>query len=161
MAPTNPKRLQVADRFVTVLEDIRAGSNYFYTPTQVVRRHISDREAQSASPNPVYMVFTMGGEGGSIVISGVPDGYDETFFIVIKGIIHNYSDPVQAVELCVRDVRKAINDDSKTGTSGALGDGSLTVQVRIDTPPEMEYYDDFGVFFQEFRIQIEGDFGEL
>lgn len=162
MAPTNPKRLRVADRFVTVLEDIRAGDDYFYTPTQVIRRELHEREAQNASPNPIYQVFTAGGDDSSVEISGVPDGYDEIFNILVVGTIHNYSDPVAAVEKCIRDVRKAINDDTKIGTSGALGDGSLTVQVRIKESPDIPTpVNDCGLFIQVFRIQISGDFGEL
>jgi len=159
MAPSaNPLRLQVADRFATVLEAITAGDSYFYTPHLVSKFPV---EYELAKYGPLYQVFP-GEEAGRIEITG-RENYDETFYISIIGIVHDTSDLVSKLEKAVRDIRKAIDLDSKSETAGTLG--VLTVQVRVDESPIMEYFAEekngFGQFDQKFRVQITGDFGDL
>ena len=85
--------------------------------------------------------------------------YDETFHIAINGVVYDAEDPVSKVEKAIRDIRKAINDDSVDFSAGTLG--SLCVQVRIDKPPEIEYFENFAFFEQLFRNHISGNFGDL
>jgi len=156
--PNDPLRLQVADRFKTVLAAITAGSSYFYTPHKVSKFPL---EYEIAKYGPLYQVFP-GEEPGAAKIIG-RESYDETFYISVIGIVHDHSDLVSKMEKAVRDVRYAIDLDSKSAMAGTLG--VLCVQVRIDESPVMEYFaeerDGFGQFDQKFRIQITGDFGDL
>ena len=52
--------------------------------------------------------------------------------------MHDRSDLVSKIEKAVRDVRRAIDQDSKSGAAGTLG--VLAIQVRIDESPMMEYF---------------------
>lgn len=151
--PTDPKRLQVADRYETVLNAIEAGDNYFFTPHEVAKRLL---EYENAKHGPLYMVLSE--SEGNIVFSG-HELFDETFYISVHGIVHDRDDLVTAVEKAICDVRLAINEDSKGTTGSSLG--VMCEQVRIDEPPEIDYWDDFAFFRQRFRNQISGDFGEL
>jgi hypothetical protein len=153
MPPTDPKRLQVADRFETVINAITAGDNYFFTPHKVAKKLL---EYGDAKYGPLYMILD--DSGGEIVFSG-HELFDETFYISVHGIVHDRDDLVTAVEKAVRDVRRAVNEDSKSTASGSLM--NITEQVRIDEPPELDYFEDFAFFRQRFRNQISGDFGEL
>lgn len=153
MAPADPKRLQVADRFETVLNAITAGENYFYAPHKVAKKLL---DYELAKYGPIYMVLSE--SEGNIVFSG-HELFDETFHISVHGVVHERDDLVEKVEKAIRDVRYAIDQDSKTVSSGTLM--TLCEQVRIDEPPEVDYWEDFAFFRQRFRNQISGDFGEL
>lgn len=158
MAPSDPLRLQVADRFVTVLNSIEAGDNYFYKPFKVAKIPIPFEDAKNG---PLYMVFT-GEEPGTIEFAGT-DLYNETFIISVQGIIHDRTDLVSRLERAIRDIRKAINGDTKSGSAGTLG--VLTDECIPPESPEIAYFskerDDFAVFEQKYRVLINGDFGEL
>jgi hypothetical protein len=153
MPPTDPKRLQVADRYETVLNAITASNDYFFTPHEVAKKLL---EYENAKHGPLYMVLSE--SEGNIGFSG-HELFDETFYISVHGIVHDRDDLVTKVEKAVRDVRRAINEDSKSTAAGTLM--NLCEQVRIDEPPEIDYWDDFAFFRQRFRNQISGDFGEL
>ena len=153
--PAVPKRLQVIDRLVAVLTAITAGADYFYKPAEVLKRLVAIDEC---SGFPVYMVFPV--SGGPIDFSGAPDEYDEDMEILIKGYAKDTLDPVTEVERCLRDVRRAINEDSKSGVAGTLG--VLAVETRIEASPETEFsIDGFGGFDQRIRVKITGTFGEI
>lgn len=158
MPPTDPLRLQVADRFVTVLNAIEAGDDYFYKPHKVAKIPI---DYENAKNGPLYMIFT-GEEPGTIEFAGT-DLYDESFFITVQGIVHDRTDLVSKVEKAIRDVRRAINEDSKSGVSSTLG--TLADETISTESPEIAYFsaerDDFALFEQKFRVLISGDFGEL
>ena len=162
-SPANPKRLQVVDRVVVVLSAITAGANYFYTPCLPVRkRFVHWAEASGLNPdNPFYMVFSA--TGGKVELGGAPDLYDEDFYISIKGYVKDHVDTETKKERAIRDIRKAINDDSKSGVAGSLG--TLCIEVAIEEPPETDNgylsLEGFGFFDQRIRIRIDGDFGEL
>lgn len=153
MPPADPKRLQVADRYETVLNTIEAGDNYFFTPHEVAKKLLDYEDAKNG---PLYMVLSE--SEGNIEFSG-HELFDETFHISVHGIVHDRNDLVAKVEKAIRDIRKAINDDSKSSAADSLM--NLCEQVRIDDPPEVDYFEDFGFFRQRFRNQISGDFGEL
>lgn len=153
--PAIPLRLQILDRLVAVLTAIVAGTDYFYTPIDVVKRLLAIDEC---SAFPTYMVFPV--SGGPIELSGAPDEYDEDMEILIKGYVKDTLDPVTMAERCLRDVRRAINEDSISGDAGTLG--VLAVETRIEASPEMEFsIDGFGAFDQRIRVKITGAFGEI
>jgi hypothetical protein len=153
--PAIPLRLKILDRLVAVLTGIVTGADYFYTPAEVLKRLVAIDEC---SGFPVYMVFPV--PGGPIEHSGAPDGYDEDMEILIKGYVKDTLDPVTKAERCLRDVRRAINEDSKSGVAGTLG--VLAVETRIEASPETEFsIDGFGGFDQRIRVKITGTFGTL
>jgi hypothetical protein len=155
----NPLRLQVIDRIVTVLTAITTGSDYFFTPGKVAKRFMHESEI---SAYPCYMV-SAGDQGGPIEMEGAPDAYEEIFYVSIKGVIKDSTDTVTKCEQALRDIRKAINTDSKLQTAGALG--TLTDEVLAVQGPDMDdgylSLQGFGFFDQKFRVRTHGDFGEL
>jgi len=160
MAPTNPLTQQIIERVITVLEAITAGDNFFYTPYAVIKRYVHWREAKLTATKPLYMVFR--DSGGVITYIG-ENNYCADYFINIKGYVQDPSDTVTKLERAIRDVCKAINDDSKGESAGALG--ALTAAVTIEEPPETDNgylsLEGFGFFDQRIRIRIDGEFGEL
>lgn len=157
MPPAASLRLQVINRIVAVLQAIVAGGNYFYTPGAVTKKYLTESELKAF---PTYMVFAS--TGGSIEIVST-NLYDETFIVSIKGWIQDQADTVTKVENAVRDIRRAINEDSKSGVAGSLS--TLAVEVRIEEPPDTDdgYWSvaNLGWFDQRIRVTISGDFGEL
>jgi hypothetical protein len=151
------KRLQVINRIVSVLQGILAGSDFWYTPGEVAKRF---KHWSECTKFPTYMVFSS--SGGEIAYAGEMQ-YDETFYVSVKGIVQDNLDTVTKLERSIRDIRKAINDDSISPNAGTLG--ALAVQVRIDEPPETDdgylSLEGFGFFDQKIRCVISGDFGEL
>ncbi len=158
MAPAaESKRLQVLNRIIAVLQAILAGDDFWYTPGEVVKRF---KHWSECTKFPTYMVFSS--TGGEIVYAGEQQ-YDEAFYVSVKGIVQDNLDTVTKLERSIRDIRKAINDDSLSPDPGTLG--ALAVQVRIDEPPETDdgylSLEGFGFFDQKIRCVISGDFGEL
>lgn len=160
MAPTNPLTQQIIERVVTVLAAITTGSNYFYTPADVIKRYVHWREAGLSPDNPLYMVFR--DSGGVITYIG-ENNYCADYFINVKGYVQDNSDTVTKLERAIRDVCKAINDDSKGESAGTLG--ALAAAVTIEEPPETDNgylsLEGIGFFDQRIRVRIDGEFGEL
>ena len=158
-SPTNPIRLQVIDRVVTVLGAITAGADYFFTPGRVYKRWVHLDEINAF---PCYMV-TASDKGGPIDTSGAPHVYEETFYISIKGVIKDSNDTVTKCEQALRDIRYAINTDSKSGVAGSLG--ALTDSIKCTEGPDMDdgylSLEGYGFFDQRVEVKIHGDFGEL
>jgi len=161
MAPADPKRLKVADRFVTILKNITADDNYFFTPIEVVKHYVFPEGAACIQNKPIYSVYPEGSEGSVKVETG--GIYDEIYPLVVHGIVENPVDTVGDLEKAVRDVRKAIQADSRDESSGALGD--LCINVSITSPPETDGGVFSGIgrgyFSQEFMIHISGSITEL
>ena len=159
MAPTAPIRVTVINRILTVLGAISAGDTYFYTPHKTVE----DSEGVDfalAKNGPLYILFL--GEGESAIDVVGRETYDETFYPIIRGVVHARSGIITKMLKSNKDVRKAIDTDSKSGAAGSLG--ALCVQVRIDESPEWFYFEDsmeFAGFDQRIRVQITGDLGDL
>lgn len=152
--PAAPLRLQIVDRIVTVLAAITAGASYFYKPAQVLKRLVA---IEDCSGWPTLMVFPV--SGGPIESIG-PDRYDEAMEVLIKGYVKDDADPVTVLERCLRDVRKAINDDARSGAAGSLG--VLATNFEFPSSPEVEFsIDGFGGFDQRLRMTITGAFGVL
>jgi len=157
-APTNPLRLKTIDRVVAVLAAIVAGDDYFFTPFEVAKRFKHWNECRGF---PTYMVFT--DSGGNVDLSGAPDIYDEDFYINVKGYVQDNVDTVTKLEQAIRDVRKAINEDSKSMAAGSLG--AIAVEIRIEKSPDTDNgylsLEGFGFFDQQIRVKISGGYGEL
>ncbi len=156
-----PLRLQVINRIVTVLSAITAGTDYWFTPAKVAKKFLTPEEAMGF---PCYMVMA-GEKGNRIEHQGAPNVYDEWFTVSVKGIIKNSSDTVTESEKALRDIRKAINADSISGTAGTLGNLSGVIEVRIDQGPDMDdgswSINGYGFFDQPITVHISGDYGEL
>jgi hypothetical protein len=153
--PNSPYRLQILDRFVTVLKAVTGGDNYFYTPAEVTHNFAHWAEVKSY---PAYLVYT--GESEEAEIAGT-SLYNETFFITVEGWISDATDPVRRLELCLRDVRKAINEDSKSSATGSLG--QMTDETMVSDLQAISFKTDspLASFQQRFRVRVTGDFGEL
>jgi len=160
LAPTNPLTQQVIERVITVLEDITAGDDFFYTPFAVIKRYVHWREARFTATKPLYMVFR---DSGGVITAIGENLYCEDYFINIKGYVQDPSDTVTKLERAIRDIKKVINDDSKGETVGTLG--TLAAAVTIEEPPETDNgylsLEGIGFFDQRIRVRIDGDFGEL
>lgn len=161
MAPsTNPLTQQVIERVVTVLAAITTGSSYFYTPYAVIKRYVHWNEATLRVSRPLYMVFI--DSGGAINYIG-ENNYEDDWYLNVKGYVKDPSDTVTPLVRSIRDVQKAINDDSKGEGAGSLG--AITAAVTIEEPPETDngYLSlvGFGFFDQRIRIRTDGEFGEL
>lgn len=160
MPPVDPLSLKVIDRVVVVLKAITAGSDFFFTPYDVIKKFVHWEEANVKAGKPLYMVFR--DSGGMIEFAGT-DLYDEHFYLNVKGYVKDNSDTVTPLERAIRDIRKAINDDSKSAAAGSLG--ALGIQTIFEEPPETDNgylsVEGFGFFDQRVKIITSGDFGEL
>jgi len=160
----NPLRLQVRDRIITVLKAIVTGSDFFYTPAYVETRFVHWTEARGF---PTYSVFP--DSGGSLELAGAagPESiYDEIYYLNAKIIVQDNVDAGAVLEKCLRDVRKAINDDSISASAGSLRNMSGVVEIRIEDGVETDngYLSiDGGFAFaeQRIRVRISGKYGEL
>ena len=160
MAPTNPLSQQCIDRIVVVLAAITAGDNFFYTPFDVIKEYMIWREAKLTADKPLYMVARA--SGGVITQIG-EHLYEMEFYVSVQGYVQDPSDAVTRLCRAIRDIQKAINDDSKSEVAGTLGE--LSAAVTMEESPETDngYFspEDVGWFDQRIRIRIDGDFGEL
>ena len=155
---TNPLRLQVIDRIVTVLAAITTGSSYWYTPKKVSKGLLNDNQIPGY---PCYMV-TDGEKGGPIKPVGLPYHHDEIFNVSIHSIIKSSSDTVSMNIKALADVRKAIHADSISGAAGSLG--VIAVSVWFVEGPDMDdgvLLKNYGYFVQNVQVTINGEFGEL
>ena len=152
----DPKRIQVRDRFIEVLDNIRAGDGYYYTPDLVTRIIVDWSKGPGKKRLTAYP-----DEGGAIVNHS--GAVDETFYMMVHGIVENYDDPHEVAERVLMDIRKAIDADAKNPNAGYLG--GICLQVVMDESANMfvEMADIVRVLFtQRFRCQITGaDFAGL
>lgn len=160
MAPTDPLSQQTIERVITVLEDIRAGDDFFYTPFDVIKRYVHWREAKFTPVKPLYMVFR---DSGGVITQIGENLYECEWFLNVKGYVQDKRDTVTKLERAIRDICKAINDDSKLETAGSLG--SICAALTIEEPPETDNgylsLEGIGFFDQRIRVRNDGDFGEL
>jgi hypothetical protein len=159
--PTDPKSLQVIDRVVEVLKGIVGGGpDYFYTPDVLkgFRMHTS------VTKFPCYMV----------ALEGMPErprptldsNYFQTVAVSIKAWVDlEQGESVTKLMRCLRDVQKAINEDTKPG-AGPLSLGVICCQCNVDTAEADSGFmavegRGFGYFDQRVVAVVEGDWGEL
>lgn len=150
---TNPKRLQVIDRIVTVLKTVAAGSTYWYIPFAVLKRSITLEELRGY---PTYVVLPA--DGGTYEFLQDQE-FDEEFYVTVTGIVRDMADIDTYLEKCISDVRRAVNTDSINTASGSLG--TLANDVWIDSPPMFDYFGEIAMFEQRFKIKISGTYTEI
>jgi len=158
-APTSPLRLQVIDRVLAVLKEINAGTSFFYTPYEVVKRLKNFNECGGF---PTYMVF-FGSASGSPE-AHLDNEYVETLTLSIQGWVDmELGEPQTKLCKCIRDVQKAINDDSKSTVTGSLG--QLTSGMcdigSVETDNGGFSLQGFAFFEQQVSVKLVGDWGEL
>jgi hypothetical protein len=158
----NPLRLQIIDRVVTVLSAITAGTDYWHTPNQVIKRYVPPEETQCEI---TYMVMAGKGEGGIVLAGAAGDDteYHEDVFISIMGTVRSDSDTASMVSKCIRDIRKAIDADSRSGVAGTLG--ALAVEARMEKAPITDngWFEkmNYAQFEITLRVTTEGTYSEL
>jgi hypothetical protein len=151
--PTDGKRLKAINRIITLLRQIKAGSDFFYTPYAVVRCWLMPEECKGF---PTYGVFA--GSGGNTLlqaITGTPNIFDHDFFIIVRGYIHDTEDTVSKEEHSIHDIITAINEDVEDmATTGSLG--RICDKVLIEDAPETD--DGWGgmanIGFIEQRVHV-------
>ena len=151
-----PKRIQVRDRFITVLESMRAEDGYCYTPDLVTKSPIE----YAKNPGKIRLIAYTD-EGGEIINHS--GAVDETFYVAVEGYIENLSDPNLVAERVLQDIRKVIDADAKNPSAGYLGGLCLQVvmdeSVNVDNEMATERINRFN---QRFRCMITGaDFSGL
>lgn len=159
--PSDPLRLKVINRLVDVLKNIEEGTDYFYTPHKVAKGFIAEPPGY-----PIYMVTSesIQGAGGGTLEMHSDGQWDETYYIAISGIVQDAGDVVTPLERAIRDVRKAIDTDFRSGApAGSLL--TLATSLVFDDPPTIEYGFEgtgfFGYFSQRLKITVSGEFGEI
>ena len=157
--PTSPLRLQVIDRAIVVLKAIAAGTSYFYTPYEVVKRLKNFNECGGF---PTYMVFF--GSASGTPEAHLDNEYVETMTLSIQGWVDmELGEPQTKLCKCIRDVQKAINDDAKSTVVGSLG--QLTSGMcdigTCETDNGGFSLSGFAFFEQTVSVKIVGDWGNL
>ncbi len=156
--PTDPKKVTIHARAVTVLEGIFQGDDYFYTPGNVQgkatlwKKRMADYE---------LAVIFAGAEEAPTHHSG--HRLEETFTLVIGGAIRDHDGETQkALARALRDIRKAVFADMDAGTTGSLG--ALAIRCQLG-PWRSELgegpLEGFGRFEQEFKFTVSGDIEDL
>ncbi|MBE3131369.1 MAG: hypothetical protein IMZ54_11740 [Acidobacteria bacterium] len=160
--PTDPKSLQVIDRIVEVLNDIVGGGPaYFHTPGGAIKGFV---HYSTVTKFPYYMVAFEGASERPVPMGD--NQYHQTLAVSIKGWVDlEKGESVSKLLRCIRDVQKAVNEDTKSG-AGADSLGVLACQCDIDTTEADSGFlaiegRGFGYFDQRVVVVIEGDWGEL
>lgn len=160
--PADPKTLQVVDRIVAVLGALTRGDAYFYTAGEVMKgfRHYS-----TATKFPCYMVAT---EGEPEKPRPIGDNhYLATLAVSVKAWVDlEQGEPVSKLMRCLRDVQKAINEDSKPGAGAAsLGvicsGGCVVDTAELDSGFLSIEGRGYGYFDLRVLAVVEGDWGEI
>jgi len=155
--PTDPKRLLIRDRIETVLAAITAGADYFFTTVKVFKIDILEVNC------PGYPCYSVHPDSGGQLAADSDNSLDETFYLNVKGMVKDMADPGAAVIQASRDVRKALDDDFRSGLAGSLG--TLAIRIRFPEPPVTDngLFSGGGLGFFELRVEIliTGDYGSL
>jgi hypothetical protein len=127
---TKPIRLRVLERIVAVLQAIKgdAGTNYWYTPNEVVKR-FADPEQLSGYP---YLMVAP--DSSPQQPERAEERAEWEFFAVsVKAWVDLEGDePTTKLEKVLADVRKAVMGDCLS-TAGAGSLAELTISSAIDT----------------------------
>jgi hypothetical protein len=157
--PTTPLRLQVIDRAVTVLQAISAGTSYFYTPYAVQKRLMHWKECGGF---PTYMIFMSRSEEPE---RHLDNEYMTAYTISVQGWVDlEMGEPQSKLCKCIRDVEKAINEDSKSTTAGSLGalaSNGLVDIGAVETDNGGFSLEGFAFFEQLVSIKLIGDWGDF
>lgn len=146
--PTDPKRLQIRDRIIDVLEAIVEGADYFFTPVKVFMVDVLEVQC------PGYPCYSVHPDSGGSMAEEGDSNFAETFFLNVKGLVKDLEDPGAAVLKASRDVRKAIDADFASGAAGSLG--TLVKGLRFTEPPVTDngFFSAQGLGFFEQRVEI-------
>jgi hypothetical protein len=161
--PTDPKTLQVIDRVVVVLGAIIGGGpDYFYTAGEVVKGF---KFHKTATKFPCYMVAA---EGEPEKPRPIGDNhYLATLAVSVKAWVDlEAGEPVSKLMRCLRDVQRAINEDTKSGAgAGSLGvicTGGCTIDTaELDSGFLAIEGRGYGYFDLRVLATVEGDWGEI
>ena len=148
--PTDPLSVQVRARVLEVLGDIVEGDDYFATPGVVYDNYKNWKEREAF---PAYEVIF--GSGGAWE-EQIGDHASETFTLVVHGSIADNEDPPSAIRKLIRDVRKAILNDTTLGT---LASRITLGETRTDNGAGA--LTGGGWFDQDFAVTIHGQIEEL
>lgn len=155
--PADPKRLTVINRVFAVLKAIREGDSYFHAAASVEKRYTHFKEV---TKGPAYSVHL---DSGGKFTAGSNGWWSLEFFINVKGVIVNETDPTSMICRAIRDVRYALDQDmasSTAGSFGALCDG-LFFDEEADSDNGYLSLEGKGQFEQRIRIVISGTIGTL
>jgi len=155
--PTDPKSVLVRERIIAVLRDIVGGSDFFYTPGVVYDNYVNWKAREAFPAYQVY--FGAGGEWKEH--AGLQA--EETFSVLVHGEFKERDDSPVAVRRGIRDVRKAIMDDS---ASGGTADSLQALCARVtlggtETDNGQGALVGSGWFTQEFLVTISGAIQDL
>lgn len=149
MAPsTDPRKLQVRDRIFKVLEDIKAGSDFHFTPKKVFKVDVLEVDC------PGFPCYSVHPDSGGQMIDESDGYFQETYNLNVKGLVKDMADPGAVVLKAIRDVRKAINDDYAGGLPGSLG--ALATRLRFPEPPATDngFFSGQGLGYFEQRVEL-------
>ena len=155
MAPADPLRLQVMNRVKTVLQAIQSGSEYFYTPHEVI---LGRKNPEKLTGCPTYMIWP---EKGSVRSNEIGHVHHETLPIIIWGKTKSNDDLLTTNERAVRDVRKAISEDMKLKTAGTLGALAYQMETKESPITDYDYEHKEAYFLLRIEFTFSGDFGVL
>ncbi len=148
--PSDPERLKVVERVVTVLSAITAGSTYFYTPYKVEKFRKVREQVSLPEHKPHYSVLS---DVGDVEFAGA-DISDEQMTISVFGMVESSTDLVGTVEKSREDVINAISADINDGGAGTL----ITLAAWPDVPlsPRIHYEPgkNWAIFRQDFKCQV-------
>lgn len=157
--PPDPLTLQVIDRIVTVLKGIVGGADYFYTVGENVIK--GAKHYQEVTSFPFDMVSA---ETEDRKPEYLPDNLVRKYMAVsVKAYVDaEGGEPVTKLLKHLRDVQKAINEDSRSGTAGALGAiADFTEIETVETDNGMLALEGYGYFDQRVVVCITGNWGTL
>ena len=102
MAPTDPRRLTILERYKTVIAAIRAGDDYFFKPFDV---DFGVEVGEEQSGHPSYNIEA--DIEGLFEMAGAPGVYDEWMTVHVFGVIYTPSkkNRTEKVEKAIQDVR--------------------------------------------------------
>lgn len=157
-APTTPLRVKVIDRFVAVLGAMTDGTKFNYKAYEVGKRLKNFNECAGF---PTYMVFISAMSGPPV--AHLDNEYDEAMVVSVQCWVDmELGEPTTKMAKCLRDVQKAINDDSKSTDVGSLGQLSASLDVGTYETDNGGFSAQGVAFFeQQFVVHIVGDWGEL
>lgn len=148
--PSDPERLKVINRVVTVLQAITAGSTYFFTPYNVEKFRRVREQVNLPEGKPHYEVVSDVGDSEL----AATDLMDETMTISVFGMVKHSTDLVGAVEKSREDVINAVNTDIASGAAGSLG--TLADWPSPPLSPLVHYVpgENWGIFRQDFKCRV-------
>ncbi len=153
---TDPKTLQIVDRTVTILKDIREGSTYWKTPADVVK---GQRALEEATGFPLDMVHL----GPEWQDPARALGTNQVFpsVIVTSYLAPENGDYVTGLIRHLADIRLAIDEDFKSGAAGSLGALATHMRFMAAVTDALGELLPYGGFHQEIQFIATGAWGAL